>query len=303
MQRHNSWMSYSFNDIEYKRKGSKTDKFSLNFKVKSDKLLTYKNALLNNGKVLRDSFSEPFDVCLSGGTDSEIVVRVFKELGITHHTYIFKCENNYNIRDVNYATELCEELNIPYKIVDFNLQHFYENDAETLLKKTWIPAAGRLPRLKFIEYLDNIPVFCDGEPYWRRVLQDDYSNKSDWLFYLTEDAYSVSIYSRVINRVVIGDWYEFTPDILLSFVNLSYVEKLFNDEIVGKTSTISSKAIIHKEFFPNIKYKPKLIGYEGLNGQPGSRPQFIDDFYKTFMSDIKNTTFTYSVNDLTNLLF
>lgn len=303
MQRHNSWMSYSFNDIEYKRKGSKTDKFSLNFKVKSDKLLTYKNALLNNGKVLRDSFSEPFDVCLSGGTDSEIVVRVFKELGITHNTYIFKCENNYNIRDVNNATELCEELNIPYKIVDFNLQHFYENDAESLLKKTWIPAAGRLPRLKFIEYLDNIPVFCDGEPYWRRVLQDDYSNKSDWLFYLTEDAYSVSIYSRVINRVVIGDWYEFTPDILLSFVNLSYVEKLFNDEIVGKTSTISSKAIIHKEFFPTMRYKQKLIGYEGLDGSPGSRPQFISEFYYKFMSDIVNTTFTYNIKDLKKLLF
>lgn len=303
MQRFDSWMSYSFNDIEYKRKDSKTDRFSLNFKVKSDKLLTYKDALLNNGKVLRDSFTEPFDVCLSGGTDSEIVVRVFKELGITHNTYIFKCENNYNIRDVNYATELCEEINIPYKVIDFNLQRFYENDAETLLKKTWIPAAGRLPRLKFIEYLDNIPVFCDGEPYFKRIFQEDYSKKSDWLFYLTEDAYSVSIYSRTINRTVIGDWYEYTPEVMMSFLHLPYVKKLLNDEITGKTSTISSKAHIHKEYYPTMRYKQKLVGYEGLEGSPGSRPQFISEFYNKFMSDIVNTTFTYNIQDLEKLLF
>lgn len=296
-------MSYSYNGEEYGSKKFKDDKFTINFNQKTIKPLpSYKDALLKNAIMMRDHFNEPFDLCISGGTDSEVVVRVFKELGITHNSYIFKCENDYNIRDVNNAISLCNEINIPYKIIDFNLEKFYENEAESILKKTWLPAAGRLPRLKFIDYLDNIPIFCDGEPYYKRVLKEDYNTKSNWLFYLTEDAYSVSIYSRKINRVIIGDWYEYIPEVMLSFLEIPYIKKLLNDEIIGKTSTISSKAIVHKEFYPTMQFKPKLVGYEGLNGQPGSRPDFINDFYNKYMSDIKNTTYTYSTEELANLL-
>jgi hypothetical protein len=251
---------------------------------------------------MRDSYNEPFDVCLSGGLDSEIVVRVFKDVGIKHNTFIFKLENDYNIRDFTNAVKICKELDIKYTIIDFNLQNFFENEAEALFKKTMIPYVGRLPRLKFLDYLDNIPIYCDGEPYWKRKLQEDYNLKSDWHFYLTEDAYSVSIYANQINRIVIGDWYEFTPDIIMSYHSLPYVKRLFNDEIYGKTSNISSKVIIHKEFYPTIEDKIKLIGYEGPNGTQGSRPKFMDDFYNQFMSIINNTSFHYSSNELDDLL-
>jgi hypothetical protein len=116
---------------------------------------------------MRDSFSEPFDVLLSGGIDSEVMVRTFKDLGITHNTFIFRYEDDLNIRDINSSIQICEALNIPYKIIDFNLSKFYEQDAKDIFEKTLVPDVASLSRIKWLDYLDNIPVFGEGEPYWK----------------------------------------------------------------------------------------------------------------------------------------
>lgn len=304
MQRFNNWMSFSYNGVEYGKKIKFDDVLTINFNKKISKpTMSYKDALLNNAKIMRDSYNEPFDVCLSGGIDSEIVVRIFKEAGIKHNTFIFKLENDYNIRDVEGAISVCENLSLPYTIIDFNLQDFFENQAVELEEKTFVPYAGRLPRLKFLDYLDNIPVFCDGEPYWKRQENSNYDVRSEWHFQLTEDAYAVSIYSRAIDRIVIGDWYEFTPEVLMTYKNLPFVRKLFNDEIYGKTSNLTSKIPIHQEIWPDLRDRIKLIGYEGRDGLQGTRPKFMDVFYYQHMSKIQNTTFSFTEEELDNLIF
>jgi hypothetical protein len=303
MERFDNWMSYSFNDVLYGKKQHKHDEFKVHINKKIRKpLMTYKEALLNNARIMRDSYNEPFDVCLSGGTDSEVVVRVFKELGIKHNTIIFKLENDYNIRDFNGAMNLCAELDIPYSVIDFNLQKFFENEAEALLQKTWTSFVDLLPRLKFLDYLDNMPVFCDGEPYWRRVLESDYSNKSNWLFHFPEHSYAISIYSRQINRIVIDDWYEYTPEIMITYFDLPYIKELLDDKIFGKISTISSKDIIHQAYYPKLKSKSKLVGYEGALGDTRSMPDFMNEFYELHMKDVSHTTHTYTQDEFLNML-
>ena len=165
------WLSWSFDDIAYSQR---TDKNSV-YKFQVNKRLTlpvesYYKEIYNNARHMRDYYSGTFDVLLSGGIDSEVVVRTFKDLGIKHNTFIFRYENNYNYRDVDSAIEIATSLGIDYKIIDFPLQKFYENDAYDLFKKSKCIRSARLTHLKFFDYLDNIPVMGDAEPYWKRVL-------------------------------------------------------------------------------------------------------------------------------------
>jgi tRNA(Ile)-lysidine synthase TilS/MesJ len=122
MERFENWMSYSYDGVEYGKKQVDTTEFTINYNKKISKPLpSYKDALLNNAKIMREMYNAPFDVCLSGGIDSVVVVRTFKELKIKHNTVIFRLENNHNYRDVQSAVELCTQLNISYKIIDFNI--------------------------------------------------------------------------------------------------------------------------------------------------------------------------------------
>lgn len=305
MERFENWMSYSYDGIEYGKKTSNTSQFKLLINKKaSSPIPSYKDALFNNAKLMRDMYSEPFDVCLSGGIDSEVIVRTFKTLGIKFNTFIFKLEDNLNIQDVSDAIDICTELNLDYSIIDFNLRSFFENDALDMFNQHPYVTVERLPRLKWINYLDNIPVFGDGEPYWRRKKEDDYAVKSEWNFVFAEESqYANSFYARDIGRKVISEWYEYTPEIILSYYHTPIIKKLLNDEIHGKISCYSSRAELHRDIWPDIKYKQKLVGYEGfLPAYTGTIPEYMQEFHRTYLTQYEYTKLWYSINELENLL-
>ena len=303
MERFDNWMSYSYDDVEYGIKTSNNSQFKLliNKKVTTP-IPTYKDALFNNARLMRDMYNEPFDVCLSGGIDSEVIVRTFNSLGIKFNTFIFRLEDNLNVQDVADAIDICTELNLNYKIIDFNLRSFFENDALATFDRHPYTVLERLPRLKWIDYLDNIPVFGDGEPYWKRQYESDYSIKSPWKFVFAEESqYSNSFYARDIGRKVISEWYEYTPEIILSYHRAPLIKQLLNDEIYGKLSCYSSRAELHRNIWPNIKNKQKLVGYEGKS-PAGSIPAYMREFHETYLKNNEYTKIWYSVEEIDSLL-
>jgi len=303
MKRFNNWMSYSFDGVEYSNKKNPTSIFSINFNNPlTNKNISYQDALFNNARIMRDMFNEPFDVMLSAGIDSEIVVRTFKTLKIKHNTFIFRLEDNINVRDVTGAVNLCMELNIPYKIIDFNLKKFFNNDALEIYNLTYAPRAARLPRFKWMDYLDNIPVFCDGEPYWKRELEGDYTKKSKWKMYFGEDYYSIGCYANRINRTVISDWYEYTPDITASYSKHQLIQSLLDDKLIGKQSSWSSRYKLHREIWPEVKDRVKLIGYEGATGPATDMPQYLLDFQTNICDNATNMIYTYYLEEFNFLL-
>jgi hypothetical protein len=304
MGRYKNWMTYSFDGVLNSIKSDRRSFLDLHFNISTDIVpMSYHNALRHNASVMRDSFSEPFDVLLSGGIDSEVIVRIFKDLGITHNTFIFKYEDDLNIRDVNSSIQICESLNIPYKIIDFNLSKFYETDAGDIFSKTLVPDVASLSRIKWLDYLDNIPVTGDGEPYWKRDLLGDYTQKSPWSLHLTERQLYMSLTSHYHNREMVGEWYLYTPYITMSYHHNHLIKDLLDDKNIGKQSTISSRVSLHRQIWPDIKDKSKLTGYEGPTGKPlENPPEFFKKFYiENRMSDLTNLSFTYSVDEVNKI--
>lgn len=276
---HKGWLSWSFDNIVGDRRRDKNAKHNLHFNVeKQPPVESYYKELYKNAQRMRDTFSGQFDVLFSGGIDSEVVVRTFKDLGIKHNTFIFRFENQYNYRDVESAIKIAEGLNIPYKIVDFSLQKFFENDAYDIFKKSGCIRSARLPHLKFSDYLDNIPVMGDAEPYWMK-------KDGEWKFALNESNHNCSIYLCNQGRENICDWYEYTPNVIRSFIDLPIIQDLFNDKLVGKKSSWSSRVAIHQALWPDIQEKPKLVGYEG--DQPsGTYPEFINSLQRIMEDEV-----------------
>lgn len=297
------WLSWNFNNVPYSIRTSKNDTYNFHVNIKNlNKAKSYYEEIYNNARAMRDYFTGNFDVLLSGGIDSEIIVRTFKDLKIKHNTFIFRYKYNYNYRDVNSAIDICKCLNIPYKIIDIDLKKFFENDAYDIFKKSGCIRAGRLPHLKFFDYLDNIPVMGDGEVYWRRKQEIDYSKKSEWLFPINESNHNCSMYLHSLGRENICDWYEFTPNFIKSFNQLPIIQNLINDNIYGKQSSWSLRLEIHRVLWPDIKDKVKLIGYEGKKF-PGIYPEFIIKLQKTMESEIgPGTEYWCTFNDLNKII-
>lgn len=298
--RYNNWMTYSFDGDNLCPKQTRQSTLNIHFNIQHPfPKYSYYDALIKNASLMRDSLNEPFDVLLSGGIDSEVVVRTFYDLGIKHNTFIFKYEDDLNIRDVNSSMQICHALNIPYKIIDFNLKKFYETEASEIFEKTLVPNLASLSRIKWLDYLDNIPVLGEGEPYWTRDLKEDYSQKSNWTFNLSETELFFTLNEKHLNRPIIGEWYQFTPYIMASYYNDPIITDLLDDKFIGKQSVLSTRVKLHRQFWPDIQDKSKLTGYEG-NGIPWKdKPDFFLEFFnKHKLEDVSSAKFKFSKNEL-----
>lgn len=293
----NSWLSWNFDGSQYGVRTSKDNVYTLKFDLSKmpKEISSYKEELYNNARLMRDHHVGKFDVLLSGGIDSEVVVRTFKDLKIPHNTYIFKFEDNINYKDVESAIEICNSLNISYKVIDFNLKKFFESSAYDIFQKSGCIRAGRLPHLKFFDYIDNIPVMGEAEPYWLRVSGNNYDETSNWIFPINESNHNASIYLHTLGRDNVCDWYEFSPNLIKAFNRLPLIQNLINDKMPGKISSWSSRCAIHQDIWPDMRNKPKLTGYEG-DKAPGEYPDYMiemQDYMTNHIGEGNEYWFTY----------
>jgi len=294
----NEWFSYSYDSVKFGEKKHPTSEFTIELKPTITSVKSYYEELAENAKRIRDMFTGSLDLLFSGGIDSEVILRIYHDLKIPINIYIFKYENNYNHREFNQAIKVCESLNVKYKVIDFNLEKFFENEAHDYWTKVNCRGGGWLPHMKMTEYLDGIPMIGSGDPYWVRSSRD-LENKYPWYFEIDEGAKAWTVYHKTINRPAVTDWYEYSPEMIISHLNLPLIQDLINDRIPGKLSSFSSKAVVHKQIWPDVDIRPKLVGYEGdMPPSYHSKPAFMLAFDEQYSSTVPDKKFFFNEQQL-----
>lgn len=303
----NNWFSWTYdNGPEYGPKTHSNAHFEIKLKNVIDRpVKSYYEELLQNARDLTDLLGGPFDLLFSGGIDSEVILRVYLELKIPLNVYTFKYKDDLNRIEFQQSLKTCEKLGVKPKIIDFDLQKYFENDAYDIWSKCYAFNTGWLPHMKMTEYLDNIPIIGSGEPYWRRTSRD-LSTKYPWVFELDEKPHHWAVYHKTIGRTAITDWYEYSPEIIVAYTQLPYVQQLINDDVPGKLTNISSKAVIHQPYWPDLDNRPKLIGFEGPEPDKSKPdiPQFMIDFGSKYIRGNTSANLqTYSEQEIFNLIY
>lgn len=301
-----NWFAWTFDDgPEYGPKLTPTAEFKIVLRNTITRpVKSYYEELLENGRVIRDTFSGELDLLFSGGIDSEIILRVYLELKIPINVYIFKYENDYNLLEYTQAIKTCDALGVKPRIIDFNLEKFFENEAYEYFKTSYSCGPGWLPHLKMTEYCDGTPMIGSGNPYIRRTSKD-LSKKYPWVFELDEKCHHWAIYHKTIDRPCIADWYEYSPEITVAYLKHPFVIDMMNDNIKGKMTNESTKIQFHKECWPDIMDRQKLIGFEGPN--PAKDKSDITPFMRKFGTahiwyTIREKVYTYTADELLSLI-
>lgn len=258
---HNNWYTWKYGtEILGKQNAEGTLPYSTDF-VFNGPVKDFKTELLEGARISMDIMDRKPCVFLSGGVDSEVVLRSYLAIGVTPEVVIIRYENDINIYDVSFAVIICNQLGVDYRIVDFNLKKFYENDAEGIAEIAQIDRPRALPQLKFLEFTDNFPIYGGADITLFRVGKD-YSVKGKWMVACHEHDTSWSKYSLIINRPAILSWFKWTPGIVLSYFQTNWAQKLINDEFYGKLGTNSTKYMGYQEAFPDIIPRIKKTGFE-----------------------------------------
>jgi hypothetical protein len=208
-----------------------------------------------------DHASDRITLLYSGGLDSEIMLRAFLDVGYTPTVVVARYENDYNLYDVSYAVVTCQQLNVPYKIVDFSLEKFYENDALLYAELAQIDRPRALPYCKLLEMVDGFPVMGASDLSLVRT-DDDYSKTGTWMIRCWEHDIGWSKFLRKINRPGVAEWFKWTPGLVLSYMKTVWFDNLINDRYYGKLGNNSTKIIGYREAYPDLIQRVKKTGFE-----------------------------------------
>lgn len=237
-------------------------KFCTNYRNTGVRVMSFRDSLIYNAlETMKEYPNETFEIMFSGGIDSELILRIYLELGQKLNVNIFKYENNYNEYDVTFAMTVCRALGVKYRIIDFNLENFYRNDAMSVYQGAMCSHARALPQLQFMNYVDGLPVYASSDMRWFRP-NNDYTIKTEWMMQDFEYEIAWDRYVAFQKRNAIMQWFKFTPEIVAGWMQMNWFKLLVNDEYMGKMGVNSTKYIGYREVYPDLMERVKKTGFE-----------------------------------------
>ena len=261
----NNHLTYSIGGRDYAYRETPIEKFKVTLgsvDPERYKVSNYTEELHRTASIVKQEFGNNLVLFLSGGTDSEIVLRNFLAIGHRPHCVTLKFKNDYNIDDVKEAEEISRELGVKLDIIDFDVEDFfYSGQAKEFGNQ--VACTQVTYNMVYYNVLKlGAPAVMGGEALLTRQV-----NKNDSFWYYTfrenEDA-SAMRFTNKFSIPLVNEWFSYTPELLLYYLEDPDIQKLVTNKFHYKLSSVSSKNAILAKLYPSIRYKKKTHGFESL---------------------------------------
>jgi len=264
---HNNHIKYTIGSREYGHRINSHEQYKVDVgTVDMDYYLknNYRNELTRIADLVYKDYGNNFALFLSGGTDSEIVLRNFLDIGVKPNCFTIKFKDGYNEYDVNESIDLAKELDVPLHLIEFDVKDFFNSgEASEFGKELQCTQITYLMVYYCIKNL-QLPSVMGGELLLKRNIETD---PSSWYYCLreNEDA-SAMRFSNIYNIPLVNEWFSYTPEIMLYYLEDPEIQSLVTTRYNYKLTSVSSKNAILKRLVPEIRVRKKTHGFEKLAG-------------------------------------
>ena len=225
------------------------------------------NEQYRTADAIYQEFGKDLVVMFSGGTDSEIVLRAFKKIGVTPRAVFVKFKNDYNIADLYMAEKIARDMDIKIEVVEFDVKDFYHSG------QAW-DFAGEI-QCRQMAYLTvyhhirklQMPAVMGGEMLLKRHVE---RTGSRWYYCIRENEDGSAMrFSLKYNIPLVNEWFSYTPEMMAYYLEHPKIKWLITERYNYKMGSVSSKNRILHQYMPELLEKRKTHGYERLLGFNG----------------------------------
>jgi hypothetical protein len=265
----NNHLYYTIGGRKFGYRQSGTEKYEV-FAGQIDKdqyrKSSWREELTRTADTVLNEYGKDLIVFLSGGTDSEIVLRNFIEIGFKPRCAVIKFADDYNFLDVKEAINISKELDVKLDVINFDVKNFYHSGlAEEFSKQIDCTQITYLMVYYHVKTL-GFPAVMGGEQLLRKSVS---AKGASWYhcFRENEDA-SAMRFSEKFKIPLVNEWFSYTPEMMLFYLEDFMVQDLILNSNF-KISSVSSKNAILTDLFPEVRQKIKTHGFERLLGFNG----------------------------------
>ncbi|MBK7845070.1 MAG: hypothetical protein IPJ71_15540 [Bdellovibrionales bacterium] len=244
----------------------------------------FRDECVATARAIRAKASGDIWILFSGGVDSETVLRSFLEAGISVRIAVARFKDQINLHDISWAVLTCNELGVPFHFFDLDLLKFWRNEALSYAEISQCFSPQLLVTMWLSDQVSGYPVLGSGECLFRKEptapddsagkSQDQDRNENRW--FLIEKERIASWYRFFIarNREACPGFFQYTPEIMLSYLRDPLVHRLVNDHLGDIQSSEEVKLSIYQQHF-DLKTRPKYTGFEKVQEEDARLRSFL----------------------------
>lgn len=215
-------------------------------------------------------------IFLSGGLDSEVVVKAFIDAGLPFKTISFRYKNELSCHEEFYINDFVKRNKLDHSYYDIDPNWLLSSEAADFCHQSTCIRSEMLPHMKLMLHVWNnlkgLPVLGNGDLYVGKEINEDWLckdrslSKYKWLY--IEYEYIIAWFRFAIANNILGSlgFFQHNPYIVLSMIREPIMQKCLNDELEYKLSSRSTKPIVYRNYWPDLKIKMKYHGSEKVNG-------------------------------------
>ncbi len=203
-------------------------------------------------------------VMLSGGMDSEIVLKGCVAAGIDFETISFRFKHQLNSHELVHVERAKKKYGAKHSYFDIDIHEWLKTEElEELFHGSMAGSLNLLPHMKLMNHiwfeLNGMPVLGNGDVYLE--------NKSGKWNYV-ELEYMLAWFRHAIRFGILGGigFFQHTPEITLSLLRDPRIQRLGRDEDTYANKAYDSskfiKYAIYRKIWPDLLMRPKLGGHE-----------------------------------------
>lgn len=305
---HNNHFRFGFSELDFQYRSARAEKWRVEYGRASRAAGTFPDECINAAQKIAASTTLPLWLCLSGGIDSEVVAQVFLKAGIPFNAAIMRFAENKNAHDIRWAEAFCRKHNVPLRYFDIDPEEFWKSRALAYAERAQSPAIGLTLLCWLLEQVPGFPVLGSGEchlvdqiykfrlerrkgDYWidgiylrssghaeliahlEEVYRRPQGDAREYQWCLSEKESIAGLYRFLhsINKAGAPGFFQYTPEIILAYLNDPLILQLTNNEFAGASiGADSSEAFKHAFYsqFWSIEPRPKATGFEQLTRSP-----------------------------------
>ena len=261
--------SYGYDDGIYNLRSKNNSKFNCYY----TKASRVHKTLREEAKLVCDKISHESTrlgkipiILLSGGLDSEVVLRSFLESGKQFKAISNKFLNDLNSHEIDYIEKLKIKFDFDHVYNEIDIVNFLQSQrAKDLISISKCTRPEMLPTMELIyvvvKKMNGVPVLGNGDFY---VSKDINESAIQWNY--IEYEYILAWMRFCVSEKITAatNFFQYTPEIVLSVGRDPIMQHLFSTSPPEKTSSRSKKYIVYKKNWIDIELRSKFHGAEKI---------------------------------------
>lgn len=245
---------FGYNGEWFSFRKAPSDKWTVKYGRAEREAGTLKEECIHAAKLIQQE-GIPITILLSGGCDSEFAVRCFKEADVPISCATVAFKQNLNRHDIEYAIDICRQLNIKHKILELNIFDFWLGDLWVYATKTYC-VSPQLPVIMWLsDQIEGYIIIGSGECYLTNKM-------GEWEMFEREKVAAWYRHFLLTDKPGAPGFFQYTPELILSFLRDPVVQDLVQNKL-GFEESLPIKSRVYEKFY-EIRKREKYTGFEKI---------------------------------------